>query len=94
MYAVAIGYHVYGDRPVIVAMLKGVAAAAVGLVLATVVQLSKKSLAHTYDLVFIVLTVIGVNRLHQSVPRVLITVGLLATLSHHPRGRPMENAQR
>jgi chromate transporter len=94
MYAVAIGYHVHGDRPVLAAMLKGVAAAAVGLVLATVVQLSKKSLAHTYDLVFIVLTVIGVNRLHQSVPRVLIAVGILATLWYHPRGRPMEKVQR
>jgi chromate transporter len=94
MYVVAIGYHVHGDRPLIVAMLKGVAAAAVGLILATVVELSKKSLAHTYDLVFIVLTVIGVNRLHQSVPRVLIAVGILATLWHRPRSEAMQGAQR
>ena len=94
MYGVAIGYHGHGDRPVIVAMLKGVAAAAIGLVLAMVVQLSKKSLAHTYDLIFIVFTVIGVNRLHQSVPRVLIAVGLLATFWYRPRGRPMEVGKR
>jgi chromate transporter len=94
MYAVAISYHVRGDRPLIVAMLKGVAAAAVGLVLSTVVQLSQKSLAHTYDLVFVALTVIGVNRLHQTVPRVLIVVGLLAILWYRPRGRPMESAKR
>lgn len=93
MYAVALAYHVRGDRPLIVAMLRGVAAAAVGLVLATVVQLSKKSLAHGYDLVFIVLTVIGVNRLHQSVPRVLIVIGIVATLWYHPRGQPMKSAR-
>jgi len=94
MYVVAVGYHVHGDRPVIVAMLKGVAAAAVGLVLATVVQLSKKSLAHAYDLVFIVLTVIGVNLLHQSVPRVLTAVGILATVWYRPRGHPTKGTKR
>jgi chromate transporter len=57
----------------------------VGLILATTVQLSQKSLAHTYDLVFVGLTVIGVNRLHQSVPRVLIAVGLLAIFWYRPR---------
>lgn len=93
MYGVAIAYHVRGDRPLVVAMLKGVAAAAVGLVLSTVVQLSKKSLAHGYDLVFIALTVIGVNRLHESVPRVLIAVGILATLWYHPRSRALQSAK-
>jgi chromate transporter len=94
MYVVAIGYHVHGDRPLIAAMLKGVAAAAVGLVLATVVQLSKKSLAHTFDLVFIVLTVIGVHCLHQSVPRVLSAVGILAMLWYRPRSQPMKGGKR
>jgi len=94
MYVVAVGYHVHGDRPVIVAMLKGVAAAAVGLVLATVVQLSKKSLAHAHDLVFIVLTVIGVNLLHQSVPRVLTAVGILVTVWYRLRGHPTKGTKR
>jgi chromate transporter len=85
MYAVGIAYHVHGDRPLATAALKGVAAAAVGLILATAVQLGHKSLAHFYDIVFVVLTVIGVNQLHQSVPRVLIVVGTLATLWYHPR---------
>jgi chromate transporter len=85
MYAVALAYHAHGDRPLATAGLKGVAAAAVGLVLATTVQLGRKSLSHVYDLVFVVLTVIGVNLLHQSVPRVLIVVGTLATLWYRPR---------
>jgi chromate transporter len=51
----------------------------------TVVQLSKKSLANRFDFVFMVLTVIAVNRLHQSVPRTLIGVGIMAVLFPHPR---------
>ena len=85
MYAVAVVYHVHGDRPLATAGLKGVAAAAVGLILATTVQLAGKSLSHVYDLVFLVLTVIGVNLLHQSVPHVLIVVGALAILWYRPR---------
>ena len=38
-------YHSHGDNPVVTAMLKGVAAAAVGLILATAVQLGKKSMS-------------------------------------------------
>lgn len=86
MYAVSLVYRVHGDRALATAALKGVAAAAVGLILATTVQLGRKSLAHRYDLVFVALTVIGVNRLHQPVPRVLIVVGILAILWYRPRG--------
>jgi chromate transporter len=78
-------YQAHGDQPTVTAMLKGVAAAAVGLILATTVQLSKKSLTHVYDLIFVGLTVFGVDRLHQSVPRVLVTVGILAILWYRPR---------
>lgn len=85
MYAVGMFYRSHGDHVWITAALKGVAAAAVGLILSTVVGLSKKSLAHKFDFVFMALTVIAVNRLHQSVPRTLIAVGFLAVLFHHPR---------
>jgi chromate transporter len=84
MYAVGIFYHQHGDHAWIAAGLKGVAAAAVGLILSTVVQLSKKSLAGRFDFVFVSLTVLAVNRLHQSVPRTLIVVGILAILFHRP----------
>ena len=85
MYTVSLAYHVRGDRPIATAMLRGVAAAAVGLILATTVQLGRQSLAHVYDLIFVAITVIGVNRLHQSVPRVLIAVGVVAILWYQPR---------
>jgi chromate transporter len=84
MYAAGIAYHAHGDRPLVTAALKGVAAAAVGLLLATVFQLGRKSLTHRYDIVFVLLTVIAVNQLHQSVPRVLLAVGTLATLWYRP----------
>ena len=91
MYITAILYHLHGDRPIVTAALKGVAAAAVGLILATAAQLGKKSLAHTYDLVFVALTVFGVNALHQSVPRVLIAVGILAILWYHPKKNALKD---
>ncbi len=75
MYGVGIFYRLHGDHVWITAALKGVAAAAVGLILSTVVQLSKKSLEQKFDFVFLALTVIAVNRLHQSVPRTLIGSG-------------------
>jgi chromate transporter len=85
MYAVGIFYRLHGDHAWSTAGLKGVAAAAVGLLLSTVVQLSKKSLTSNIDFIFMAITVLAVNRLHQSVPRTLIVVGTLAILFHRPR---------
>jgi chromate transporter len=78
-------YRTHGDHAITTAMLKGVAAAAAGLLLSTVIQLGKKSLTHHYDLIFVLVTVLAVNRWHQSVPRTLIVVGLMAILWYHPR---------
>ena len=86
MFAVGIFYHLHGDHVWVTAALKGVAAAAVGLILSTVVGLSKKALSHKFDFVFMAATVLAVNRLHWSVPRALIIVGILAILFHRPRG--------
>jgi chromate transporter len=91
MFAVGIFYHHHGDHVWITAALKGVAAAAVGLILSTVVSLSKKSLSHKFDFVFMAATVIAVNRLHLGVPKTLVIVGLLAILFHHPRKERKES---
>ena len=85
MFAVGIFYREHGDHAWVTAALKGVAAAAVGLLLSTVVNLSKKSLSSKFDFVFIALTVIAVNRLHLGVPKTLVAVGILAILFHYPR---------
>src|SRR5580693_6917430 len=92
MYVVGVFYRSHGDHVWITAALKGVAAAAVGLILSTVVGLSQKSLTGKFDFVFIALTVVAVNRLHQSVPRTLLVVGLLAILFHRPRKKQTERA--
>jgi chromate transporter len=85
MYAVGIFYRLHGDHPWATAALKGVAGAAVGLILSTVVSLSKKALSHKFDFVFMGATVMAVNRLHWSVPRALIVIGILAVVFHRPR---------
>jgi chromate transporter len=93
MFAVGIFYHHHGEHTLITAALKGVAAAAVGLILSTVVGLSKKALSHNFDFVFMAATVIAVNRLHLGVPLTLIAVGLLAILFHHPRKAQLESVK-
>jgi len=93
MFAVGIFYHHHGEHAWITAALKGVAAAAVGLILSTVVGLSKKALSHNFDFVFIAATVIAVNRLHLGVPRTLVVVGALAILFHYPRKAQKESAK-
>jgi chromate transporter len=55
-----------------------VAAGAVGLILATTLQLGRRSLSRVADVVFVVITVVCVNRLHLRVPVALIAVGALA----------------
>jgi chromate transporter len=90
MFVVGMVYREHGDKLWATAALKGVAAAAIGLILATVVQLSKRSLDGRVDLLFVAMTVVGVNTLHQSVPRTLAVVGLLAILWHRPRKPPTE----
>src|SRR5271165_6189726 len=92
MYIVGHFYRIHGDHVWITAALKGVAAAAVGLILSTVVGLSEKSLAGKFDFVFMALTVLAVNRLHLGVPRTLIGVGILAILFHYPRKEKKEGA--
>jgi len=90
MYVVGIFYRQHGDHVWATAALTGVAAAAVGLILSTVIQLSQKSLAGKFDFVFMGVTVLAVNRFHQSVLRTLIVVGILAMLYHRPRRTPRE----
>lgn len=85
MLAVGIIYREHGDHAAATAALKGVAAAAVGLILSTVVQLSKKALDDWGDYVFVAMTVAAVIWLHQSVLTTLVGVGIIAILWHRPR---------
>jgi chromate transporter len=78
-------YRVHGDHAWVTGALKGVAAASVGLVLSTVLQLSRRGLEERFDYLFVILTVVAVHRLHQSVLTTLVVVGLMAVLWHRPR---------
>ena len=69
-------------------VLHSVAAAAIGLVLATTLQLGKKSIKIPWDWVILVLCIIGINLLKQMVPFVLLAVGFLSIQPHMPRKTP------
>ncbi len=77
-----------GSGGAVTAILHGVSAAAVGLVLAVTFQLGRKTLKRFADFGFVILTVIGVNVLHQSVLLVLAVVGAMAIVWYRPRRAP------
>ena len=85
MFAIGMLHGQHGGRPAAAAMLHGVAAAAVGLVMAVAVQLGRKVLTRIDDLGFVALAVIGVNLLHLPVLVVLVVLGALAIWWHRPR---------
>ena len=75
MFVIGMLHSAHGDRPLVTAMLHGVAAAAVGLVAAVSVQIGRKVLTRMDDLVFVALAVVGVNVFHLSVLVVLAGLG-------------------
>lgn len=85
MFVIGMLHGQHADRPAATAVLHGVAAAAVGLVMAVAVQLGRKVLTRMDDLGFVALAVIGVNLLHLPVLVVLAVVGALAIWWHRPR---------
>jgi chromate transporter len=85
MFAIGMLHRQHAARPVAAAMLHGVAAAAVGLVMAVAVQLGRTVVSRIDDLGFVALAVIGVNVLHMPVLVVLVVVGALAIWWHRPR---------
>jgi chromate transporter len=85
MFAIGMLYSLHGNHPVTLALLHGASLAAVGLIFATGVQLSHKTLDRLSDLVFVLLAVLGVNVLHLSVLYVLLATGALAIWWHRPR---------
>jgi chromate transporter len=90
MFVIGMLHSAHGDRPLVAAMLHGVAAAAVGLVAAVSVQIGRKVLTRMDDLVFVALAVVGVNVFHLSVLVVLAGLGALAIWWHRPRaGAPV-----
>lgn len=77
------GSHV--DRPLVDAALRGVAAAATGLIAGTWFQIGKKSLKGFYDALFVLAAVLLVNHFKLSVPVVLLIVGAAAIYTYRPK---------
>ncbi len=72
------------------AVLKGVAAASVGLLLAVTMQIGHKQLEHALDLSLVLLTLVLVSFLHISLVIVLLTVAPLAIWLYRPHpARPL-----
>jgi len=90
MTVAGILYGEHGDRALVTAALKGVAAAAVGLIAATWYSLGKKSVRDFFDVVVIILAIVAINQFKLSVPIVLLGVGALAIFHHRPGGEPPE----
>ena len=84
MTVAGILYGEHGDRPLVTAALRGVAAAAVGLLAATWFQIGKKSIKGFYDAFIVLAAVLGVNHFKLSVPVVLLSAGALSIFIHRP----------
>jgi chromate transporter len=78
-------YGSHHGNPIVSAMLKGVAAAAVGLIGATWYQIGKKTVRGFSDAFFILAAVLCVNHFKVSVPATLLCVGAFAIFSNRPR---------
>jgi chromate transporter len=94
MFASGVAYGAHGGRPAVTAMLHGVAAAAVGLVMAVTAQIGQRAVKRLADLCFVILAVMGVHLLHLAVPYVLLGVGAVAIWWHRPRRAAEEAAGR
>jgi chromate transporter len=87
MYIVGVVYEAERERPLLMAALEGVAPAAVGLILATTLKLGRQSFSRAADVLFMVATIVCVNRLHLPVPIALVLVGTCAVLWYGFRRR-------
>jgi chromate transporter len=88
MTAAGMVYANSGTRPLANAALRGVAAAATGLLAATWFQIGKKSLRGFYDAFFVLAAILGINYFKWGVPITLLAVGALAIFTYRPRTKP------
>lgn len=86
MSVAGVAYGIQTDLPAVTAALHGIAAAAVGLVVAVLVQVGVKTLTSRTDYVFAGITTAAVIILHVPVLYALIGVAALAIWWNRPRG--------
>lgn len=86
-------YSEHHVRPLANAALRGVAAAAVGLLAATWFQIGKKSCHGVYDVLFIVAALLGITYFKVGVPLTLLVVGAVAIVAYRPNVKPEKPAE-
>lgn len=90
MTAAGLIYSESHARPLASAALRGVAAAATGLLAATWFKIGKKSLKGFYDAFFVMAAILGINYFKWGVPATLLAVGALAIFTYRPTTAPPE----
>ena len=93
MTAAGMVYSESHARPLATAALRGVAAAAVGLIGATWFKIGRKSLRGFYDAFFVMAAILGVNYFKWGVPITLLAVGGLAIFHYRPHREHETKAQ-
>ena len=93
MTAAGMVYADSGARPLANAALRGVAAAATGLIAATWFQIGKKSLKGFYDAFFVLAAILGINYFKWGVPITLLAVGAVAIFVYRPHTVPEKPAK-
>jgi chromate transporter len=93
MTAAGMVYAESHARPLATAALRGVAAAATGLIAATWFQIGKKSLRGFYDAFFVMAAILGINYFKWGVPITLLAVGALSIFAHRPHTAAEKPAQ-
>ena len=85
IFILSVLYGVHEHHPAVNAVLAGVAAAAVGLLLAVTLQIGRKQIVQVGDIVILVVTFVAVGILHVALHTVLLTVGPAAIWLHRQR---------
>lgn len=85
VFVLALCYASNSGNEAVNAVLKGVGAASVGLLLAVTLQIGHKQLEHSLDMILVAVTLVLVSFMHVSLVWVLLTVGPAAVLLYRPR---------
>ncbi|HVN70204.1 MAG TPA: chromate transporter [Candidatus Binatia bacterium] len=93
MVAAGLVYSHSQARPLASAALRGVAAAATGMIAATWFKIGKKSLRGFYDAFFVTAAILGVNYFKLGVPVTLLAVGAFAIFTYRPHVVPEKPAE-
>ena len=80
-------YGEHGHKAAVAGALDGVAAAAVGLLLAVTVQIGRKEIHGVADVLIALVTCLAVSELHVPLYIALLVIGPVAIWLYRPRAR-------